>query len=392
MPILVQKFGGTSVSTPERRAEAIGHVRRAREAGYQVAIVVSAMGRRGEPYATDTLLDLLRSDRGPVHPRDYDMVFACGELISTVLMAHLLKRKGIPAVGLSGAQAGIYTNGRHTEADILEIDSTRMLAHLARGEVPVIAGCQGVDRTTGDVTALGRGGSDTSGVALGVALHAEKVEIFTDVEGVARANPRMVSGARFLAQISYAKMLEMARYGAGVVHPRSVRAGRDGGVPIIVRSTFLNAPGTTIADVPDEFPILGITSLGPLKTLALGDAKVDPEMRQEWERSRLVMSLEDMSRGVLVLGASPERRAELQAVRELEGWAYAEPEGEQAWVSMIGERAALLAAERPALDLLAAQGIDVLYGELAELRATFVVAAREEGRSVQMLYQAFVGG
>lgn len=391
MAILVQKFGGTSVSLPERRAQAIGHVRRAREAGHQVAIVVSAMGRRGDPYATDTLLDLLRAEHGPVHPRDYDMIFACGEQISTVVMAHLLKREGIPAVGLSGAQAGIFTTANHGEAEILEIDPARLRAHLSRGEVPVIAGCQGVARTTGDGTTLGRGGSDTSGVAVGVALRAEKVEIFTDVEGVARANPRAVPKARFLRQISYTKMLEMARFGAGVVHSRSVRTGRDGQVPIVVRSTFSTAPGTIIGDVPDEFPVLGLASLAPLKTLAIAAAAVEPSVRQEWERQKLVMSLVDSGSGSLILGVSPDKQSELAAIGAQSGAIAAAPDGEQAWVSIVGDADAMRAAHHLALRLLRREAIALLFHEVAGLRATFVVAAHEEKHTLQALYHEFMG-
>ncbi|HNS50907.1 MAG TPA: hypothetical protein PKO09_06970 [Anaerolineae bacterium] len=392
MSILVQKYGGTSLSSPERRAQVIGHIRRAREAGYQVAIVVSAMGRRGEPYATDTLLDLLRSDRGPVHPRDYDMVFGCGELISSAMMAHLLKREGIAAIGLSGAQAGIYTTARHGEAEIVEIDTARLHAHLSRGEVPVIAGCQGVDPATGDMTTLGRGGSDTSGVALGVALHAERVEIFTDVEGVARANPRAVPVARFLRQISHAKMLELARFGAGVVHPRAVRAGLDGHVPVVVRSTFSTGPGTLIGDVADEYPVLGIASLGPFRTVALDGARVGPNLRLEWEQARLVMSLVDAAGAALILGAATGREEELRTLQAQVGVRSDEVEGEQTWVSMVGDSDAIGAALGPALRLLQDKGIGVLYHELAPLRVTFVVAAHDERHAVQALYQEFMGG
>ena len=177
-PILVQKFGGTSVSTAERRLQAVEHVRRARAEGYRVAIVVSAMGRRGDPYATDTLLDLLRCDGLPVDGRDYDLIFGCGEIVSAVMMAHLLKREGIPAAGLTGGQAGIYTDGNYCEAEIVEIDPARIRHYLDEGAVPVIAGCQGIVPHTGDVTTLGRGGSDTSSVAVGVALGAALVEIY----------------------------------------------------------------------------------------------------------------------------------------------------------------------------------------------------------------------
>lgn len=392
-PVLVQKYGGTSVSTADRRLQAVEHVRRARAAGYQVAIVVSAMGRRGDPYATDTLLDLLRCDGLPVDGRDYDLIFGCGEIVSTVMMAHLLKREGIPAVGLTGGQAGIYTDGSFCEAEILAIDPQRIRLHLERGAVPVIAGCQGVIRETGDVTTLGRGGSDTSGVAVGVALHAARVEIYTDVEGVARVDPRTVPQAGFLKQISYDRMLDMARYGAGVVHPRAVRTARTGQVPVAVRCTFSMGPGTTIAQVPDEHALLGIASLGPLQSVVLGQARPEAAVREEWERCRLIMSLIDAESGLLVASAAPDRLGELRAVSsawEAAGGCWLD--GLQAWVSLVGSEEALRSHCGQVLDLLAGAGIAVVYHELAGGRATFVIAADRAQDAVRALYHTLFGG
>ena len=391
-PILVQKFGGTSVSTAERRLQAVEHVRRARAEGYRVAVVVSAMGRRGDPYATDTLLDLLRCDGLPVDGRDYDLIFGCGEIVSAVMMAHLLKREGIPAAGLTGGQAGIYTDGNYCEAEIVEMDPARIRHYLDEGAVPVIAGCQGIVPHTGDVTTLGRGGSDTSSVAVGVALGAALVEIYTDVEGVARVDPRTVPQAGFLKTISYERMLDMARYGAGVVHPRAVRTARNGQVPVAVRCTFSMAPGTTIAQVPDEHPLLGLALLGPLRTVVLGRARPEARAREEWERCRLVMTLEDAESGALVAGASPDRVAHLRIAARECGAEDSWPEGEQAWVSLVGSEEALHGQCGRALDLLAGAGVSVLYYELAGGRATFVVSADRAKEAVRSLYQTLIGG
>lgn len=385
-PILVQKFGGTSVSTVERRMQVVEHVRRARGEGYHVAIVVSAMGRRGDPYATDTLLDLLRGDGDLVDGRDYDMIFTCGEIISIAVMAHLLKREGIPAVGLTGAQALIYTDGHHSDAEIVEIDPARVRSHLGHGEVPVIAGSQGVIRDTGDYTTLGRGGSDTSGVALGVALNASKVEIYTDVEGVASADPRMVPQARLLEQVSYAKMYEMACHGAKVVHPRAVRTGQVGGIPIVVRSTFSMAPGTTIADVQDEFSIVGITTLGPLETVVLSGDPVGPGAREVWERRRGIMSLVDRDTGALVLSASPGKSRELESVIDGAGIAIEQILNDRRWISLIGESEALQERIAEDRDLLERQGIKVVYHEISDRRSTYVIPALDEARAVRALY------
>jgi len=389
--ILVQKFGGTSVSTAERRMQVVEHVRRARGEGYQVAIVVSAMGRRGDPYATDTLLDLLRGDGSPVDGRDYDMIFICGEIISATVMAHTLKRKGIPAAALTGAQALIYTDDNHGEAEIVEIDTARAQSHLERGEVPVVTGCQGVVRNTGDYTTLGRGGSDTSAVALGVALNASKVEIYSDVEGVAIADPRIVPQARLLDRISYDKMYEMARYGAAVVHHRAVRTGQEGRVPIVVRCTFSMAPGTTVAEVQDRFSIVGIATLGPLETVVLSEDLVGPKVREGWERRRGIMSLIDRDIGALVLAAPSQKSRELKSAADEVGVTSRQVLNDRCWISLIGESEALQERSSEDRELLECQGIEAMYHEISDQRSTYVISAVDEARAVRALYDDIFG-
>ena len=389
-PIVVQKFGGTSVSTAERRMQVVEHVRRARGEGYQVAVVVSAMGRRGDPYATDTLLDLLRGDESPVDRRDYDMMFVCGEIISVVVMAHILKREGIPAVGLTGAQALIYTDGRHGEAEIVEIDPSRMQSHLGCGEVPVIAGCQGVVRDTGDLTTLGRGGSDTSAVALGVVLSASLVEIYTDVEGVARADPHIMPQAGWLKRISYSKMYEMARYGAGVVHHRAVRVGQDGGVSIVVRSTFSMDSGTTIADVGDESMIVGIATLSPLRTVVLSASPAGSEVAEIHKAGRGLVSLVDELTGILVLGATPQESRKLDSILDDAGVGVRQVVDDSCWISVIGESRALHERSAEDREILEHHG-KVMYQEISDQRSTYIISAPNEIRAVRSLYGDIFG-
>jgi aspartokinase len=377
--ILVQKFGGTSVSNPERRRQVVAHVRRAQADGHQVAIVVSAMGRRGDPYATDTLLDLLRSDGGAVAPADHDLMFTCGETISVAVMSQALKRAGVPAVGLTAAQAHIYSDRTHTEANIEYIDTSRLYELIAQGTVPVVAGGQGVSRPTLDFTSLGRGGSDTSGVALGVALGACRVEIFTDVEGVAVADPRQVPGARVLARVSYPAMHELARFGAKVVHPRALLAGWTGRTPIVVRSTFSDTPGTLIGGTEDETPLVGLATLPPMDTVVLPAGAVAPAMREGWERSQLVMSICDSGGGEVVVGAAGDKR---DALREALREAAVSPSrslGDCCWLSVVGEPGALSAQHAPWMVRFAEQAITVHAHERADRRSTFVIpeAARE---------------
>jgi aspartokinase len=387
VPILVQKFGGTSVSTPARRQQAVAHVARARAEGQQVAIVVSAMGRRGDPYATDTLLDLLRADGGAVDPADYDLIFACGEAISVAVMSQALKRAGIPAMGLTAAQARIITDGHHVEANVHEIETGRLHSLMNDGIVPVVTGGQGVAPGTLDFTTLGRGGSDTSGVALGAALHAHRVDIFTDVEGVAAVDPKLVPGTRFMERVSYGAMTELARFGAKVVHPRALKTGRDTGTPITVRSTFGTGPGTLIADVEDERPLVGLAHLAAIRTLLLPADCVDAVRLDEWERRRLISNIADARTGHLVLGAPADKLLDLHQAIDEAGLTPLCDDFTCWWVSLVGRAAAVRQQLPCCLARLEGDGIDVAACEVRDGRATFVVPDAVGERAACLLYQ-----
>jgi len=235
--ILVQKFGGTSVATPAQRARAATKVLEAKARGYSPVVVVSAMGRMGEPYATDTLIDLVRKAHNEVDRRELDLVLSCGEVISTVVMAQTLRAMGCPAVGLTGAQAGIITDDNFGNTSILEVRPDRVVEQLRDGKVVVVAGFQGVTRS-GDVTTLGRGGSDTTAVALAAALKADACEIHSDVDGVYTADPAICPQARHLRRITYGEMLEMADMGAKILQIRSVELARKFKVPLLIKSSF----------------------------------------------------------------------------------------------------------------------------------------------------------
>lgn len=281
MRVLVQKFGGTSVDTADHRALAAGKVIAARDAGYAPVVVVSAIGRRGAPYATDTLVDALRAidPTATPHPREMDMIMACGELISTAVMAATLQSMGYPAVALSGGQAGILTDGEYGNARILAIHPHSIHKAIERGQIPVVCGFQGVTRVTGEsehgsITTLGRGGSDTTASALGAALGAVAVEIYTDVDGVKTADPDMVPDARTLEVCTYAEVAEIAHQGAKVVHPRAAEIAMDYGIPLWVKSTFSDLPGTRICgdeDVPEAVRsrVTGVTHTGKLAFIRL---------------------------------------------------------------------------------------------------------------------------
>lgn len=246
MRILVQKFGGTSVATREARLAAAEHIEDALAREYRVVVVVSAMGRRGDPYATDTLLGVI-DESDVVSKRDLDVLMTCGEAISAVVFASFLRSRGHEVALLNGIQAGIMTNSQYGDARILDIHPKRILEELEMGRIVVVMGFQG-GTAEGDITTLGRGGSDTTATALGVALDAEYVDIFTDVEGIMTADPRIVSDARRLNQVTYTEICNLAYQGAKVIHPRAVEVAMQKNIPIRVRSTHSKDEGTLVTN------------------------------------------------------------------------------------------------------------------------------------------------
>ncbi|MDA8381305.1 MAG: aspartate kinase [Actinomycetota bacterium] len=257
MSLVVQKFGGTSVADAERIRAVADEVARTRRAGTNVVVVVSAMGK-----TTDDLLGLALRVSATRPPRELDMLLTAGERISMALLCMALADRDVPAASFTGSQAGIVTDDVHTKARIVEVRADRIRRALADGKVPVVAGFQGVS-TANDVTTLGRGGSDTTAVALAVALEADACEIFTDVTGVFTADPRVVPAARKIGRLSFEEMLEISATGGKVLALRSVEFARNHGVPLQVRSSFTWEPGTWVTkeDPGMEQPIVSaITS------------------------------------------------------------------------------------------------------------------------------------
>ena len=249
MSIIVQKFGGTSVANFEKMAEVCEIVKKTKETGNDVVIVVSAMGRKGDPYATDTLLGLLEQVTNNPTDREKDMLMSCGEIISSTLMASMLTANGVGAVAFTGSQAGMMTNGVYSDAKIKDIDPSRIKRELEDGKVVVVAGFQGGD-DRGDINTLGRGGSDTSAVALGKALGCKYVEIYTDVDGIMTADPRVEPDAKVLDYIDYEEVFQMADKGAKVIHPRAVQIAKDGNITLAIKNTLNPSyEGTKICSV-----------------------------------------------------------------------------------------------------------------------------------------------
>ena len=251
MNIIVQKFGGTSVRDEKSRAYARRHIEKAVSDGYKVVAVVSAMGRKGEPYATDTLLSLIDGAQTKVTKREQDLLLSVGETISSVVFANMLLTHNIKATAYTGAQAGFRTNNDYTNAKITDMQCSRILKEFEQYDVVVVAGFQGVT-LNGDVTTLGRGGSDTSAAAIGAALKAETIDIFTDVEGIMTADPRIADNARALTVTTYNEVCNMAYQGAKVIHPRAVEIAMAAKVPIRIRSTYSDSLGTLVTSVQHE--------------------------------------------------------------------------------------------------------------------------------------------
>jgi aspartate kinase len=251
MSIVVQKYGGTSLATPERISRIADRIAATRRAGHAVVVVVSAMGR-----TTDELIDLARAVNPEPPKREMDMLLTAGERISMALMAMAIAARGIEAVSFTGSQAGILTDAAHGSAKIQAIRGTRVSDSLQQGKVVIVAGFQGVDPEAKEVTTLGRGGSDATAVALAAALGADACEIYTDVDGVFTADPRIVPGARKLDEISFDEMLELAASGTGVLMSRSVEFGRRFNIPIHVRSSFHDDEGTWVKEQTMEQAII----------------------------------------------------------------------------------------------------------------------------------------
>jgi len=254
--LIVQKYGGSSVADAEKIANVARRVARSAAEGHRMVVVVSAMGK-----TTDDLVALASAVTPTPDPREMDVLLASGEQVTIGLLAMALENLGLPARSFSGAQAGLITDDVHTRARIRRITTDRIDAALEAGKVVVVAGFQGMTEA-GDVTTLGRGGSDLTGVALAAALGADVCEIFTDVDGVYTADPNVVPDARKLARVSYDEMLEMASLGAKVLQSRSVEFAKKYGVPVHVRSTFKPDPGTLVTREDrsmEEAVVTGVT-------------------------------------------------------------------------------------------------------------------------------------
>ena len=400
MKIIVQKFGGTSVATSTARESVYKKIIEAVKRGLSPVIVVSAMGRSGAPYATDTLISTMKDEYTKVSARNLDTMMCCGELISAAVMAAFLESKGMKAVALTGGQAGIITDNNFGSADILKIDERILFKYLQDGNIPIVCGFQGVT-VDGNFTTLGRGGSDTTAAALGVALNATSVEIYTDVDGIMTADPRVVSQANILECVSYDDVCQMAHQGAKVIHPRAVEIARQKEIPIVVKSTFSEAPGTLIC-TEDDLVKKGIglnriiSGVAYVKDLSQFKVRLDINKPQSGQHLYDELAKNKISVGCLNL--QPELSMfsvfmfDFEATNELltnDGFAF-EVQNECAKVSVVGTgmrgvsgiMATFVAA-------LTAQGITILQMVDSDTTISAIVYQHQLNSAVTALHDAF---
>ncbi len=311
--IKVMKFGGTSVATHDARVQSALKVISAKEQGYSPVVVVSAIGRRGAPYATDTLITMLRDIDPTVDPdaRELDLLVACGEILSAVIFSHTLKTLGHPAMAFRGGQAGIRTDGVFGNARVVSIKPVSIFNACEKGAIPVVCGFQGVyvagdGAPGGELTTLGRGGSDTTAAAVGAAMQAEAVEIYTDVDGVKTADPDSVPQAPTLRKVTYDEVAEIAHLGAKVLHPRAAEIAMNFDIPLWVKNTFSDDEGTEIVR-RDRFPgrrVTGVTHTGQLVYLQF-DLKDATEEDRRILETRIFETMAHYGFNLFMLNLSP---------------------------------------------------------------------------------------
>ncbi|MBA2253837.1 MAG: aspartate kinase [Chloroflexi bacterium] len=404
MPIVVQKYGGSSLADADRIRLVADRIQGDRERGAALVVVVSAMGD-----TTDHLLELAAGITDDPDPREMDVLLATGEHMSGTLVAMALHAMDVPAISLTGAQAGIRTDTSHGRARIANIDPARVHRELAAGKVVIVAGFQGAteeSNVTGDVTTLGRGGSDTTAVALAAQLRAERCEIFTDVEGIFTADPRLVPDARLMPVVGYEEMLELALQGAQVMQPRAVELGWVNGIEIAVRSTFSQHPGTRIKEdrqVEQRNKVRGLaTDRHVAKVTLVGVPDVPGIARRVFEPLaaagvRVDMIVQNVSHSGATDMSFTVDRADLAKVKRLLEPIVREMDARElttdsaiAKVSIVGagiHNAPGYAARM--FGALADQGVNIEMISTSEIRITCIIAEDDLERAARALHTAF---
>lgn len=400
MSLIVQKFGGTSVGTIERIQAVARRVLSTVQSGHQVVVVVSAMGK-----STDVLVDMARQITGEPDPREMDMLLTTGEQVSIALVTMALQELGQSAVSMTGWQAGITTEEVHTKARITQIDPTPLRDALAKGKVVIVAGFQGIS-SDGQITTLGRGGSDTTAVALAAALQADRCEIYTDVDGVYTADPRIVSSARKLPYISYDEMLELATLGAGVLHPRAVECAKQHRVSLTVRSSFGTEEGTMIGEESNMEQGLVVSGIAHDKSVAKITVADMPAKLNTMSRLFATLAEEHINVDVIVQSAyeanttnvsfsvsGEEVKRTLDVLlkhREELEFGYAVAEEDLAKVSIVG--AGMITNPGVAARMftcLAEAGVEIKMVSTSEIKVSCVIPLAQMEAAVRSLHTSF---
>lgn len=344
MKIVIQKFGGTSVASEEARKQVISKIIQVKNNGDFPVVVVSAMGRVGAPYATDTLLNFVNTTAGEINDREYDLLLSCGEIISAVTMATLLNNVGYKAVALTGGQSGIITDSYHKNADLLYARPEKILKCMEQGIIPIVAGFQGMT-TDGEMTTLGRGGSDTSASMLGAALKADRIEIFTDVDGIMTADPRVCKKVHIIPAISYNEVFQMADSGAKVIHPRAVEYAMRANIPLVIKNTFSDAEGTyivqSVKNIDQHTPSKLITGVAHrcnrIQFKILDNVLTDIDLLEEIANAKISIDLINIFPDYKVFTIDGENKGKLEKLLDDRGFEYHIIEG-CCKVTVIGER------------------------------------------------------
>ena len=398
--IVVQKYGGTSVGTPERIVAVAGRIKRRVAESPHLVVVVSAMGS-----TTDELIALAHKVSRRPQGREMDLLLASGEQIAVSALGLALQDRGVPAVSLTAAQCGIRTDGVFNLARIHSIDTKRILGELSAGRVVIITGFQGITDTQ-EITTLGRGGSDVTGAAVAAALSATVCEICTDVDGVLSGDPLLVSGARMWPELSYEAAIELAASGAKVLHPRAAEVCMSYGIPIHVRSSFTDAPGTWIRSgetVMEQAEVVGVTSDNKITKITLLNVPDRPGIAaQVFEE----LAVKEISIRLIIQSASAENRARItfildeeytdSAVAVLSRWKNEQlasdvvVERDVAKISIVGSRLGStpgLAARM--FKVLAREGINIDCISSSEMKVACVIASRHLDRAVKAVHEEF---
>jgi aspartate kinase len=396
MGMIVQKFGGTSVGSIERIQNVANRVIEEVKNGNDVVVVVSAMGK-----TTDELVQLAKQISKQPNKREMDMLLSTGEQVSIALLAMALQEQGYEAVSLTGWQAGIKTEAIHGNARIIDIDTSRIRKYLGEGKIVIVAGFQGITES-GEITTLGRGGSDTTAVALAAALKADKCDIYTDVTGVFTTDPRYVKTARKLQEISYDEMLELANLGAGVLHPRAVEFAKNYQVPLEVRSSMEKERGTIVKEevsmeqnlivrgIAFEDQVTRVTVQGLPNGLHTLSTIFNALAHRGINVDIIIQSMTSAETTSVSFSICTGDLAEtLQVLQSLEG-ATVEYESNLAKVSIVGSGMISnpgVAAQM--FNVLADRGIEIKMVSTSEIKISTVVEQEKMVAAVEALHEAF---